>query len=220
MGDQHQGGAAFTVEFKQQVADALAGMAVEVAGGFIGEQHGRFGNKGTGNRHALLLATGQLARVVGQTMPQAHPLKQGACPLAGIGMAFQLQRQHDVFQSIEAVEQLERLEHETDLLGAQARTLVFIELAQILAGQVDAATAGQVEAGEQAQQGRLARAGAADNRQAVTAAQVQAQVVQDAQFAFRARDHFVKVPGSKNRCVHQSGVHALALRRIRCGRGE
>ncbi|MCY1454197.1 hypothetical protein D9M71_712460 [compost metagenome] len=70
-----------------------------------------------------------------QALAQAYPLEQAASMFAGILAPIELQRQHDVFQSVEAVEQLERLEYETDVLGPYASTLVFIEAAQVLAGQ-------------------------------------------------------------------------------------
>lgn len=107
MGDQHQSRTAFLVQFEQQVADALASVAVEVAGGFVGKQHVGLGGKGAGNRHSLLFATGELARRMGQALAQADALQQLRGAFAGILAAVQLQRQHDVFQCIEAVEQLE-----------------------------------------------------------------------------------------------------------------
>ena len=45
VGDQHQGGAALLIQLEQQVADALAGMTVEVAGGLVGEQDRRLGGE-------------------------------------------------------------------------------------------------------------------------------------------------------------------------------
>ncbi|MNN08419.1 hypothetical protein D3C81_1212720 [compost metagenome] len=155
MGDQHQGGAAFLVQFEQQIADALTGVAVEVAGRLVGEQYCRFGGKGSGNGDPLLFTPGQLAWRMTQALAQAHPLKQVAGMLAGIAAAVQLQRQHDVFQGIEAVEQLERLEHETDMLSAYPGALVFVQGAEVMPGQGHRACTGQVETGEQAQQGRL-----------------------------------------------------------------
>ncbi|MNY70624.1 hypothetical protein D3C86_2087980 [compost metagenome] len=62
-----------------------------------------------------------------------------------------------------------------------------------MAGQQDFAGAGLVEAGEQAEQGGFARAGAADDGQAVAAAELQGKIVEDGQLAFRAVDHFAKV---------------------------
>lgn len=171
VGDQHQGGAAFLVQFEQQVADVLAGMSIEVAGGFIGKQHIGFGGKCPGDRHALLLTTGKLARRMTQALAQADPAQQFSGTFAGILATIEFQRQHHVFQGVEAVQQLERLEHEPHMLGADACTLVFIQLAQGLAGQGDFAAAGQVEAGEQAEQGGLAGTGTADDGQAVALVQ-------------------------------------------------
>ena len=92
---------------------------------------------------------------MGQALAQADALQQLRGAFAGILAAVQFQRQHDVFQCIEAVEQLERLEDETDMLGADPRPLVFIQRAEGLAGERDFAAAGQVEAGQQAQEGGL-----------------------------------------------------------------
>ncbi|MCY1347549.1 hypothetical protein D9M69_336600 [compost metagenome] len=202
MGDQDQRGAALLVEFEEQVADALAGLAVEVAGGLVGEQHVGFGGKGAGDGHPLLFAAGQLARRMAEARAEADPLQQAGGTLAGIAAALQFERQHDVLQRIEVVEQLEGLEHEADVLGAHLGALVLVEVAEVVADQRDRAVAGQVEAGEQTEQGRLAGTGSADDGQAVAAAQVEGQVVEDGQVAFRAGNHFAKVPRSQNALAH------------------
>jgi acyl-CoA thioesterase-1 len=106
VGHQHQGRAAFLVEFEQQVADALAGMAVEVAGGLIGKQHVGLGGKRPGYRHALLFTAGELAWRMSEALAEAHALEQFGSPFTSIFTAVEFQRQHDVFQGIEAVEQL------------------------------------------------------------------------------------------------------------------
>lgn len=147
MGYQHQGGSALLVQFEQQVADALAGVAVEVAGGLVGEQHGRLRGEGAGDRHPLLLAAGELAWGVAQALAQADPLEQVAGVFAGIAAAVELQRQHDVLQGVEAVEQLERLEHEPHVLGSHLGTLVLVERAEVVSGQDYLAGAGPVEPG-------------------------------------------------------------------------
>lgn len=173
VGNQDQGGTAFAVEFEEQIADPLAGGAVEVAGGFVGEQHVRLRREGTGNGDPLLLAAGELARIVAQALAEADSLKQFSGALASVGAAFQFQGQHHVLQRIEAVEQLERLEHEAYMGRADARTLVLVEVAEGVPGETDLAAAGLVEPGEQAEQGRLAGAGTADDRQAVAAGEVE-----------------------------------------------
>src|SRR3989338_8137343 len=115
---------------------------------------------------------------MGQTLAQADAIEQGASALAGIGTAFKLQRQHDVFQGIQTVEQLEGLEDKTDVLGANARALIFIEAGQGVTSQHNTAAAGQIEPGEQAEQGGFSRAGAANNRQAIAGNQLQRQIVE------------------------------------------
>ncbi len=127
MGHQHQRGAVLLIEGKQQVADVLAGVTVEIAGWLVGKQHRRLTGEGAGNRHPLLLTAGQLPWVVAQPLAQTYSFKQGAGRGAGVGLTFQLQRQHDVFQGIEAVEQLKGLKDKTDMLGPQAGALVFIQ---------------------------------------------------------------------------------------------
>ncbi|MNO06710.1 hypothetical protein D3C81_2286020 [compost metagenome] len=62
-------------------------------------------------------------------MAQADPLEQLGGAFAGVFAAIEFQGQHDVFQGIEAVEQLKGLEYKTDMLGANARPLIFIERA-------------------------------------------------------------------------------------------
>lgn len=134
VGNQDQGGTAFAVEFEEQIADPLAGGAVEVAGGFVGEQHVRLRREGTGNGDPLLLAAGELARIVAQALAEADSLKQFSGALASGGAAFQFQGQHHVLQRIEAVEQLERLEHEAYMGRADARPLVLVEVAEGVPG--------------------------------------------------------------------------------------
>ena len=56
MRDHHQCGAALRIQVEQQIDDACAGGGVEIAGGFVGKQQSGFAGKGTGDRHALLLA--------------------------------------------------------------------------------------------------------------------------------------------------------------------
>ena len=68
-----------------------------------------------------------------------------------------VQRQHDILQGVEAVEQLERLKDETDVFGTHPRPLVFVERCQRMAGQMNFTRARQIEPGQQAEQRRLAR---------------------------------------------------------------
>ena len=60
------------VQVEQQLHDARAGGGVEVAGGLVGEQHGGPRDEGARHRDALLLAAGELPRIVAGALAQAH----------------------------------------------------------------------------------------------------------------------------------------------------
>ena len=89
----------------------------------------------------------------------------------------QFQRQHDVLQGVETVEQLKRLKDETDVFSSHACSLVFVESAKQVAGQVDLPRAGQVQASQQAEQCRFTRTGSADYRKAVALVETQRHIV-------------------------------------------
>ena len=71
--DQHQRRAVRVVQLEQQVDDARAGHRVEVAGGLVGEQHFRTRRERARDGDALLLAAGQLARIVARPLREADP---------------------------------------------------------------------------------------------------------------------------------------------------
>ena len=138
-----------------------------------------------------------------QALAEADAAKQFGGALAGIATAIQLKGQHDVLQRVQAVQQLERLEDKADVFGAYACALILIERGQRVARQVHFPGARQIKPGEQTEQSRLSRAGGADDGEAVALGQLQREVGQDAQLAFRAGYHFVKVPGVENVAAHE-----------------
>src|SRR6185436_6059829 len=54
----------------EEVEHFLGGLAVEITGGLVGEQHLGVGDECTGDGHALLLAARQLSRVVLEPVPE------------------------------------------------------------------------------------------------------------------------------------------------------
>jgi hypothetical protein len=58
VGDQQERGACALAQREQQVDDRLAGGVVQVAGGVVRQQQGRFGREGSGERGALLFSAG------------------------------------------------------------------------------------------------------------------------------------------------------------------
>ena len=69
--DQHQRGAAFGMAGEQKIDDLLAGVLVEIAGRLVGHHDGRIGRQRARHRHALLLAAGQLGRIMLQPLAEA-----------------------------------------------------------------------------------------------------------------------------------------------------
>ena len=63
---------------------------------------------------------------------------------------------------------MKRLEHETDTIGTHLGATVFIELGEVGAVQHDVSVSGQVQAGKQREQRRLAGAGWPDDRHGLT----------------------------------------------------
>jgi hypothetical protein len=71
VGDHHDG-RALIVEFMQDVDDFNAGLRVQVASGFIGQDERWTIDQGTGYGDALLLPTGELVGVMVQARSQAN----------------------------------------------------------------------------------------------------------------------------------------------------
>jgi hypothetical protein len=104
------------VEVGEQPDDRLAGTAVEVSGGLVGEHDRRVGDQRSSDRHSLALAAGQLAGPVvgalgeadgGEGFPgPAHP-----APAGDTGVE---QPVGDVLQCRQALDEVELLEHEAD----------------------------------------------------------------------------------------------------------
>ena len=91
---------------------------------------------------------------VGKTDAREH----GTGAFTGRRVAFQFQRQHDVFQRRETADQMKGLEHETDMGTAQFGTLVFVQGRERMAEDLDIAMARGIESSQQPEQGRFARA--------------------------------------------------------------
>ena len=87
VGDHDDGLAVLLVERLEQREDFVAGLAVEVAGGFVAEQDVGIGDDGAGDADALLLAAGERARVMlravrrGRRLPARWRRARGAAAL-------------------------------------------------------------------------------------------------------------------------------------------
>src|SRR5690606_23258599 len=151
----------------------------------------------------LALAAGQLIRAVPLAVAQADLLQcLQRAPLAfGRRGAAVDQRLHHVLQHAHAREQVEALEHETDLAVAHVRQLDLVELRGVAAVEPVAAAGGRVQAADEVQQRGLARAGGADQRRVLVAGDVEVDAGQ--------RHHFLVAhavaPGDVAQLDHSPG---------------
>ena len=74
MGDEDDGVALF-VQVLEHPQNFAAGVAVQSAGGFVGEDDRRVPGQRTGDGHALLLTTGKLIGLILELGAEAHPLE-------------------------------------------------------------------------------------------------------------------------------------------------
>lgn len=118
MGDDDDGGAR-VMQFFQQRHHLGAGLVVELAGGFVREQHRRVEDGGARDGDALALAARKLGRTMMGAVDQDGPFQRGLdarLPFRG-RQAFEDQRQLDVLGRVETRHQVEGLEDEADALA-------------------------------------------------------------------------------------------------------
>jgi hypothetical protein len=81
---QHQRGSFALVERDEQLEDMLAILAIEVAGGFVGQQDRGPGHEGAGQSDALLLAARELDRIMIAAVGKSYGFEQVASPLGAV----------------------------------------------------------------------------------------------------------------------------------------
>src|ERR1700722_3354489 len=133
------------VELEKQLTDATAGRRIEISGRLVRKQHGRPRHECPGKCHTLLLATGELARIMAGATLQTDTLQRLERGATGIGPSRELERQHDILQRCQRRNEVERLEDEADTLRPQARPAVLIELSEIRSFQEHTTRSRQIE---------------------------------------------------------------------------
>jgi hypothetical protein len=162
VGHHHHGHAALS-EVRHERQDALDELRVERGRSLVKEHHFRLHGEGPGDRHALLLASGEVGRTRVCLVLQAHQVQL----LQGLGAGLFLrqlpelpQRQGHVVRHCLVRKQVELLEHHADPLPEFIRVV----LQDRAAIQQDVALVGLDQPVHHPQESGLTGAGRADHR--------------------------------------------------------
>src|SRR5271166_370781 len=175
----HDDGSSLLVQFAQQAQDNLLVRGVEVSRGLVGEYDLGIVDQGARDADALLFAAGKLGGNVVSALFQSHAL-QGFERFLLVRHAVEVLGQHYVFEGREIGDQVELLEHETNLLGSHSIQFVRRDVGDIFSVEPNLAGGWTIEAADQINQCRLAGAGRAHDRDPLSRIDVQAEIVEGA----------------------------------------
>ena len=156
----HDDGLPLPVQRLEEAHDLLAGGAVEIAGRLVGQQDAGRVDQRARDGHALPLSAGELVGPVLDPVAQPDPrerITRQRAALLGSQPGVDQGELH-VVQRRGPGQQVEGLEHESDLLVPDPGQLVVVQLAHPVAVQPVLARRRAVEAADQVHEGGLARA--------------------------------------------------------------
>ena len=147
------------IEVLEEGHDLFAGFGIEVAGGFVAEDHDGVGDDGAGDGDALLLTAREfvwfMVHAAFETDFFEGLFGEGG-PVFGAGVH---EWEFDVLEGGGAREEVVVLEDEADVLVANVGELIFVEAADLFFVEVVLAGGGLVEASEDVHEGRFSGAG-------------------------------------------------------------
>src|SRR5829696_8947730 len=161
--DEHDRRIRFAVDRLQQLDDAGAGVTVEVARRLVGEEDARRVAEGPRDGDALLLAPGELVGKVVRALGEPDAREQLPGARLGAAVPAQLERHLHVLLRREGGDELKALEHEPNFLTTEPRAVVLAQPGQVRAVELHRAARRRVEAGEKAEQRRLAAPAGTDD---------------------------------------------------------
>jgi hypothetical protein len=122
MGDDDDRHPAVAVQLAERGHQLIRGGRVELAGRLVGEDHGRLVHEGSRDRHALLLAAGQLGRPMAGPGAEANELEQLLRASPSVASPRPVaERQEDVLDRGQRRDEVELLEDEADPLAPDRR---------------------------------------------------------------------------------------------------
>ena len=164
----------------EEVHHVLGRRGVEVASRFVGEHDRRLRDDRARNGYALPLSSGELCGAVFRPVCEADPCQGGQRkrPSLRVGCAPIDEGLHDVAERGQPGDELEALEHEPDLVVADAREAPVARHADASSVQGVVPGGWRVEAANEMEQRRLARTGGPDDGDGVALGDAKRDVVE------------------------------------------
>ena len=196
MGDEDHGGALLPGGGDEKLHDLLAGQRVQRSGRLVGEEDLGPGYQAPSQGDPLGLAARQLPGSAPLQPVEAERLEPGSGLVERLGSASSTEQQGEghVFFRRQLGDKLAELEHEPEVVPAQAAARLLAHGVDAPAGKEDLAPVGLEDAGQAVQQGGLARAARAHDRQDLSCGDRQAGASQRG----RGTEGELHVPGLQN----------------------
>ena len=178
--DDDKRSAALAHAVSHELERPCAGLYVQVAGGFVGEDYLRVADQRARDAYALLFAARHLVGRVVHSVNQTHRLNHlaGAAVPDLFGHAAVCQRHCDVLQRVIRREQVVRLEHESDVTQSEVDQFVLAHALDMAAEYYYLAARGVVKSRQHVKQRTFARTRAADYRAELARHYVERHVLQ------------------------------------------
>ena len=161
---------ALVVQRPEQLHDLCAGLAVQCAGRFVGEQNFRIIDNGARNGDTLTLTAGKLVglEIHAVAEPDAFQRANGTLAALLFRHARVEQGERNVFDGALPRQQVEALKNEADGMQANLRELFFAAADDVLTRKDVRSGGRQVETADDVHQRRFARAGRSHDRNIFT----------------------------------------------------
>src|SRR5438067_8004696 len=194
------------VQLGEQLHHRLTVLRVEVPGRLVGEEDERIARDGAGDRHALLLAAGELAGHVACAVAHADAVEGVLDALLAIGRRHSpvRERELDVLEDGQVADQVEALEDEADVAVADVRAVGRRQVLHRLGIEQVLTAGGRVEQAEDGQQGCLPRPGGADDREPLVLAHRKVDVGEGVRLHFVGEEDLLDVLHLDQRFAHRS----------------
>src|SRR5215813_9802668 len=180
VGREDEGGRGLGLDPMHQVDDQVAGPGVEVGGGLVGQDQRRALHEGTTDGDALALSSTQL---VGESIaetgkPDLVEHLERAFPAFSRLHFQEEERVLDVLVRGEDRDEVEGLEDEADVSGTEVGLGVVAERQDVHAADLQTSAGGNVDAGEQVEERRLAASRGSDHHREALSWNLEAHAIE------------------------------------------